>query len=43
MDRAAQEMGVGLPRSYLQYPGSHIDRWRKQGYPSLNRANKGDG
>ena len=33
MKRAANELGMNLPPSYLQYPGSHIFRWRKQGYP----------
>jgi hypothetical protein len=36
MDRAGQEIGVKLPTSYLRHPGSHIDRWRKQGYPDRN-------
>ena len=31
--RAAEDLGVKLPGSYLKYPASHIDRWRKQGYP----------
>jgi hypothetical protein len=31
--RAAEELGVTLPASYLKYAASHIDRWRKQGYP----------
>lgn len=32
MQRAARELNVALTSSYLQYPGSHIDRWRKQGH-----------
>jgi hypothetical protein len=32
IQRAAQEMGISLKRSYVAYPGSHFDRWRKQGY-----------
>jgi hypothetical protein len=33
MGRAALELGVELPPSYLRYPASHIDRWRKQSNP----------
>jgi len=33
MEQAAREFGIHLPRSYLLYPGSHIDRWRRQGFP----------
>jgi hypothetical protein len=33
MQRTAQDFCVQLPLSYLRYPGSHIDRWRRQGYP----------
>jgi hypothetical protein len=33
MERAAREFEIRLPRSYLQYPGSHIYRWRRQGFP----------
>jgi hypothetical protein len=29
---AAEEMGIRLKPSYTAYPGSHFDRWRKQGY-----------
>jgi hypothetical protein len=29
---AAEEMGITLKRSYSAYPGSHFDRWRKQGF-----------
>lgn len=29
---AAEEMGLALKRSYSAYPGSHFDRWRKQGF-----------
>jgi hypothetical protein len=25
-------MGITLKRSYSAYPGSHFDRWRKQGF-----------
>lgn len=32
LKQAAQELGVVLKPSYEQYPGSHFDRWRKQGY-----------
>lgn len=28
----ATEMGISLKRSYSAYPGSHFDRWRKQGF-----------
>ena len=28
---AAEEFGIDLKPSYLRYPGSHFDRWRKQG------------
>jgi hypothetical protein len=28
---AAAEFGIDLKPSYLRYPGSHFDRWRKQG------------
>ncbi len=32
--QAAEEFGIDLSckPSYLQYPGSHFDRWRKQGF-----------
>lgn len=43
MDRAAQDLGVKLPPSYLKYPASRIHQWRKQGYPDRSRASKGDG
>jgi hypothetical protein len=33
MERAAREFEIRLPRSYVQYPGSHIYRWRRQGFP----------
>ena len=33
MQLAANELSINLPPSYLQHPGSHIYRWRKQGYP----------
>jgi hypothetical protein len=33
MEHAAREFGIHLPGSYLQYPGSHINRWRRQGFP----------
>ena len=33
MEKAAREFGIQLPRSYLRYPGSHINRWRNQGFP----------
>lgn len=33
MEKAAEEFGIHLPRSYLRYPGSHINRWRSQGFP----------
>lgn len=33
MEKAAREFGIQLPRSYLLYPGSHINRWRGQGFP----------
>jgi hypothetical protein len=29
---AAEEMGIVLKQSYSSYPGSHFDRWRKQGF-----------
>ena len=29
---AAKEMGITLKKSYSRYPGSHFDRWRKQGF-----------
>lgn len=32
MVQAAREFGLTLPASYLRYPGSHFDRWRKQGF-----------
>lgn len=32
IERAAAELGVELKPSYLAYPGSHFDRWRKQGF-----------
>ena len=33
MRQAAKELRVHLPQSYLKYPGSHINRWRRQGFP----------
>jgi hypothetical protein len=33
MEKAAIEFGIQLPNSYLLYPGSHINRWRSQGFP----------
>jgi hypothetical protein len=33
MQLAAEELGVHLPRTYLKYPGSHVYRWRQQGFP----------
>ncbi len=30
--KAADEMGITLKGSYIAYPGSHFDRWRRQGY-----------
>ena len=33
MEHAAKEFKIHLPPSYLLYPGSHIDRWRRQGFP----------
>jgi hypothetical protein len=33
MQLAAEELGVLLPPSYLKYPGSHVYRWRQQGFP----------
>jgi hypothetical protein len=33
MEKAAKEFEIQLPRSYLLYPGSHINRWRGQGFP----------
>lgn len=32
--QAAKEFGIDLSPtpSYLRYPGSHFDRWRKQGF-----------
>ena len=30
MKRASDEVGVRLKDSYYLYPGSHINRWRKQ-------------
>ena len=33
MKKAAREFGIQLPPSYLLYPGSHINRWRGQGFP----------
>ena len=33
IQRAATDLNINLKPSYLQYPGSHIDRWRKQGFP----------
>jgi hypothetical protein len=33
MESAAREFEIRLPSSYMQYPGSHIDRWRRQGFP----------
>jgi hypothetical protein len=32
IQQAAVELGIELKDSYLRYPGSHFDRWRKQGY-----------
>lgn len=33
MRKAAQQLGIGpLPNSYERYPGSHFERWRKQGF-----------
>jgi hypothetical protein len=32
MQLAAEELGVPLPPSYLKYPGSHIYRWRQEGF-----------
>lgn len=32
IEHAANEMKVDLRPWYIQYPGSHFDRWRKQGY-----------
>jgi hypothetical protein len=29
---SAAEMGIALKPSYSSYPGSHFDRWRKQGF-----------
>jgi hypothetical protein len=29
MAQAAKEHGVVLPKYYLEYPGAHIDRWRR--------------
>jgi hypothetical protein len=29
---AGAELGIALKPSYLQYPGSHFERWRKQGF-----------
>ncbi len=34
MLRASKELNINLPNSYLKYPGSHIYRWRKQGFPN---------
>jgi hypothetical protein len=31
---AAEEMGIVLKQSYSSHPGSHFDRWRKQGFLS---------
>ncbi|WP_152570809.1 hypothetical protein [Massilia sp. LC238] len=28
---AARELDINLPASYIDHPGSHFDRWRKQG------------
>jgi len=33
MEKASKKLNITLPDSYLKYPGSHIDRWRKQGFP----------
>lgn len=33
MQLAAEELGVLLPPSYLKYSGSHVYRWRQQGFP----------
>ncbi len=30
--KAAEDLGINLKPSYLQYPGSHFERWRKQGF-----------
>lgn len=32
MRQVSQEYGIMLPESYYLYPGSHINRWRKQGF-----------
>lgn len=32
MRKAAMEFGIQLKPSYLAYPGSHFDRWKKQGF-----------
>ena len=32
IQRAAGDFGIKLKPSYLRYPGSHFDRWRKQGF-----------
>lgn len=32
MKKASEEFGITLKDSYYQYPGSHIYRWRKQGF-----------
>lgn len=34
---AAEELGITLKNSYVAYPGSHFDRWRKQGFWSKKR------
>lgn len=34
MKLAADELSVILAPSYYKYPGSHVHRWKKQGYPS---------
>jgi hypothetical protein len=35
MEKAAREFGIHLPNSYISYPGSHINRWRSQGFPKM--------
>jgi hypothetical protein len=32
METVAMNRGVKLSDSYYKYPGSHIHRWREQGY-----------
>ena len=38
IQEAATEMGIALKQSYTAYPGSHFDRWRKQGFWSKAEA-----